>query len=165
MAAIVMTLTIKINQESTIPVVILSEFGKYSSETLETAEAALHWGSKKSPELDWNHGKVLYLWYDQTGPKPPERVDLPCGGEAVFFDMRLPDVPETLKDYVQCMDIGRDALLAGHTPEYAAADAWEYAKKHPTMNRCTAGSGSFASWVDSMKNIQDDTHLKKTDND
>ena len=168
MATIIMMLSVKVNGE-TIPTAVAREFGPYGPQLLEEADITLDVLAEDNPQLNWRHGKIVMLCFDKSGPKPPERMTLPNGGEVVFLDMYSPQksaFPAVMKDYARCVDVGRDALCSGHTPEYAATAAWKYAKKRTSLEVITESQHGFTRLVDAMKELSEalDTEAKEEGN-
>lgn len=155
MPKIVVLLRIKINEE-TIPVAIMREFGAYSPELVEDTDMVLDTLDKSNPNFDWRHGKVIMCCFGQSAPLPVEYAPLPNGGEVIFADMHTqePEFPRVLKDYTKCIDIGREKLLAGRTPEYAAAESWEFAKSSFHLKPYTENQVAFQEMVETMRDLE-----------
>lgn len=154
MATIIAHFSMRVNG-ALFPVVFLRDFGGYRPELVEEATAALDWASSRYPEADKSQGKVLVLCFFVEDGKVPERMPLPNGGDLVFCDFRQPGLPGAMQAYAQCMDIGQQQLRAGHTPEYAAAAAWEFAQTNEHLADCTKRHGAFAQMVESMRDMQE----------
>lgn len=153
MATIIAHFSMRVNG-ALFPVVFLRDFGGYRPELVEEATAALDWASSRYPEADKSQGKVLVLCFFAEDGKVPERMPLPNGGDLVFCDFRQSGLPDAMRAYAQCMDIGRQQLRAGHTPEYAAAAAWEFARQDAYLEDCTKRRNTFAQMVECMRDMQ-----------
>ena len=63
-------------------------------------------------------------------------------------------VPASLDDYIQAMEVGRQALLTGKTPLEAAVRLWTHCVQNGTMHTMTSSEENFQCVIEDMERLQ-----------
>ena len=110
------------------------------------------------PSFPWDSARLLLLYHGPQELPDCGRITLPNGRTVQMININpghSGSAASLLGDYIPAMEVGRKALLTGHTPLEAALKIWVYCLRNDTMHTMTAAEKNFQRVVEDMERLQE----------
>lgn len=109
------------------------------------------------PSFPWDSARLILLYHGLQELPDSGRITLPDGRMVQMININPghgSPAASLLGDYIPAMEVGRKALLTGHTPLEAALKIWVYCLRNDTMHTMTAAEKNFQRVVEDMERLQ-----------
>ena len=109
------------------------------------------------PSFPWDSARLILLYHGLQELPDSGRITLPDGRMVQMININPghgSPAASLLGDYMPAMEVGRKALLTGHTPLEAALKIWVYCLRDDTRHTRTAAEKNFQRVVEDMERLQ-----------